>query len=89
VTAEVNRAARLIDTGLRSLPSVTRDTGNRRDRRPPARTIPVRCLRHVPEACSGAAHATSSTASQGAAATAVGVIPAKVMTSRWRWDWSA
>jgi hypothetical protein len=32
VTAEVNRVARLIDTGLRSLASVTtRYTGNRRD----------------------------------------------------------
>jgi AcrR family transcriptional regulator len=28
VSAEVNRAAHLIDTGLRSLPSLTRDTGN-------------------------------------------------------------
>jgi len=31
VSAEVNRAAQLIDTGLRSFPSVTRDTGNRHD----------------------------------------------------------
>ena len=31
VSAEVNRAARLIDTGLRSLTSVTRNTANRRD----------------------------------------------------------
>jgi hypothetical protein len=31
VSAEVNRAARFIDTGLRSFPSDTRDTGNRRD----------------------------------------------------------
>jgi AcrR family transcriptional regulator len=36
VTAEVNRAAQLIDAGLRSFPSVTRDPGNRRDL-PPAR----------------------------------------------------
>jgi AcrR family transcriptional regulator len=31
VSAEVSRAAQLIDTGLRSFPSVTRDTGNGRD----------------------------------------------------------
>jgi AcrR family transcriptional regulator len=31
VTAEVHRAAQLIDTGLRSLPSLTRDTGNHPD----------------------------------------------------------
>ena len=31
VSAEVNRAAHLIDTGLRSFASVTRCTGNRRD----------------------------------------------------------
>ena len=31
VTADVHRAAQLIDTGLRSFASVTRDTGNRRD----------------------------------------------------------
>jgi hypothetical protein len=31
VSAEVNRAAQLIDTGLRSFPSLTRETGNRRD----------------------------------------------------------
>ena len=31
VSAEVNRAAQFINTGLRSFPSVTRDTGNRRD----------------------------------------------------------
>ncbi len=43
---------------------------------------------HVLDACCRAAHATSSTASQGAAATAVVVTPAKVLTSRWRWDWS-
>src|SRR5260370_41311357 len=37
-------------------------------------------------------HAMSSTASQGAAATAVGVTLAKVVTSRWRWElvgWAA
>jgi AcrR family transcriptional regulator len=34
VSTEVNRAAQLIDTGLRSLASLTRDTGNRHD--PPA-----------------------------------------------------
>ena len=45
--------------------------------------------RHVQDARCGAAHATSSTASQGAAATAVGVTPAKAMTSRCMWDWSA
>lgn len=33
-------------------------------------------------------HATSSTASHGATARAVGVSPANVVTSRWRWDWS-
>ena len=31
VSAEVNRAAQFIDTGLQSLPSLTRETGNRRD----------------------------------------------------------
>ena len=31
VSAEVHRAAQLIDTGLRSFPSVTRPTGSRRD----------------------------------------------------------
>jgi AcrR family transcriptional regulator len=31
VSAEVNRAAQLIDTGLRSFPSITSDAGNRRD----------------------------------------------------------
>jgi hypothetical protein len=31
VSAEVNRAAQLIDTGLRSLPSLARDTGNHPD----------------------------------------------------------
>ena len=31
VSAEVNRAAQFIDTGLRSFPSVTRHTGTRRD----------------------------------------------------------
>ena len=44
---------------------------------------------HALDAYSGAAHAMSSTASHGATATAVGVTPAKVLTSRWRWDWSA
>jgi hypothetical protein len=40
----------------------------------------------VPDGRSGAAHAMSSTASHGATATAVGVTPAKAMTSRWRCD---
>jgi hypothetical protein len=31
VSAEVNRAARVIDHGLRSFASLTRDTGHRRD----------------------------------------------------------
>jgi len=31
VSAEVNRAAKVINTGLRSLASLTGDTGNRRD----------------------------------------------------------
>jgi len=31
VSAEVNRAAQFIDTGLRSFPSVTSDAGNRRE----------------------------------------------------------
>ncbi|ACZ91282.1 hypothetical protein Sros_8640 [Streptosporangium roseum DSM 43021] len=35
-----------------------------------------------------AGHATSSIASHGATARAVGVSPANVVTSRWRWDWS-
>ena len=35
-----------------------------------------------------AGHATSSIASHGAVATAVGVTPAIALTSRWRWDWS-
>src|SRR5215813_6754946 len=39
--------------------------------------------------CWGAAQATGSTASQGAAAMAMGVAPVKALTSRWRWDWSA
>jgi hypothetical protein len=41
---------------------------------------------HILGACSYAGHAMSSTASHGATATAVGVIPAKAMTSRQRWD---
>jgi hypothetical protein len=52
---------------------------------PPAGCWP---LGHILDTCSGAAQATSSTASHGATATAVGVTPAKAMTSRWRWDWS-
>jgi hypothetical protein len=31
VSADVNRAAQFIDTGLRSFASLTRDTGNRPD----------------------------------------------------------
>jgi hypothetical protein len=46
-------------------------------------------LRYLLDARSVAAHAMSSTASQGAEATAFGVTPANVITSRWRWDWSA
>jgi hypothetical protein len=42
--------------------------------------------RHLPGRCFGAGHATSSTTSDGATATAVGVTPAKALTSRWRWD---
>ena len=34
VSAEVNRAAQIIEHGLRSFPSITRDTGNRRDASP-------------------------------------------------------
>ena len=36
-----------------------------------------------------AGQAMSSTASHGASATLLGVVPLKVRTSRWRWDWSA
>ena len=48
------------------------------------RSPPVTGLRVGDEA----GHATSSIASHGAAATAVGVSPANALTSRWRWDWS-
>jgi hypothetical protein len=70
-----------------SVPSAT-DSPNETGEDVDADPAGVLAAGYVVVTWSGAAQATSSTASHGATATAVGVTPAKAMTSRWRCDWS-
>ncbi|SED29318.1 Phosphoenolpyruvate phosphomutase [Streptomyces melanosporofaciens] len=82
-------------TPVTTAPSTTRSPSRNSTRRSPSPGVPSHKVGCVPAITPGGlrgddepGHATSSIASHGATATAVGVSPVNALTSRWRWDWS-